>query len=405
MGMSARAATWIAWSLCTLTIALLACIVAFTVLHGVHRQGMAFLFAVLASALVGAVVASRRHQNPIGWFFLVSATSFAVGEATFRYAVYGLVIDPGSLPAARAMAWPQTWLWAPGVAFVIIFLPLYFPNGRLLSPRWRPVLWLAIALSLSFAFFSAFMPGTVSDVPGVSNPLGIEALRPVLRVLEVVMVWMFPIVVFLSVASLVVRFWRSLGEERQQMKWFTYAVAAMFGMILLTNVLDAMNSALFAIVDFVTSLVFASIPVATGIAVLRYRLYDIDLLINRTLVYGALTALLVTMYVGTVVVLQELFRAVTGQESQLAIVASTLAVAALFNPLRRRIQSFIDRRFYRRKYDAAKTLEAFSTRLRNETDLEALNNELVGVVRETMQPAHVSLWLRPDTPLKGEQPD
>jgi hypothetical protein len=212
MGMSARAATWIAWSLCTLTIALVACVVAFTVLHGVHRQGMAFLFAVLASALVGAVVASRRHHNPIGWFFLVSATSFAVGEATFRYAVYGLVIDPGSLPAARAMAWPQTWLWAPGVAFVIIFLPLYFPNGRLLSPRWRPVLWLAISLSLSFAFFSAFMPGTVSDVPGVSNPLGIEALRPVLRVVEVVMVWTFPIVFFLSVASLVVRFWRSRGE-------------------------------------------------------------------------------------------------------------------------------------------------------------------------------------------------
>jgi hypothetical protein len=140
-----------------------------------------------------------------------------------------------------------------------------------------------------------------------------------------------------------------------------------------------------------------------GIAVLKYRLYDIDLLINRTLVYGALTALLVGVYVGSIVVLQGLLRALTGQESQLAIVASTLAVAALFNPLRRRIQSFIDRRFYRRKYDARKTLEAFSAKLRDETDLETLNNELVGVVRETMQPAHVSLWLRPDTPRKGEE--
>ena len=401
--MSTRAASWLAWSVCALTITLVACVVVFMVLHGVHRQGVAFLGAVVASALVGGVVASRRHQNPIGWFFLVSAACFAVGEATFRYALYGLVIEPGSLPAARAMAWPQTWLWAPGVALVIIFLPLYFPNGRLLSPRWRPALWLAIALSLSFAFFSAFMPGEVSNVPSVTNPLGIEVLRPVLRVVEDVMVWTFPVIVVVSVASLVVRFWRSWGEERQQMKWLTYAVAAMSGMILLTNLLDAANSPLFAIVDLVTSLVFAGIPVAAGIAVLKYRLYDIDILINRTLVYGLLTVLLAAVYVGCVVLLQGVLRTLTGQESQLAIVASTLTIAALFNPLRRRVQSFVDRRFYRRKYDARKTLEAFSAKLRDETDLEALNTELVGVVRETMQPAHVSLWLRPNTLRHGER--
>ncbi len=335
-------------------------------------------------------------HNPVGWFFVISAACFAVGEATFRYAVYGIVIDPGSLPAARAMAWPQTWLWAPGVALVIMFLPLYFPNGRLLSPRWRPAVWLAISLSLSFAIFSAFMPG-------VANPLGIEALSPVLRVVEVVMVWMFPVVVFFSAASLIVRFWRSRGEERQQMKWLTYAVAAMSVMILLTNWLDATNSVLYPVVDTLTSLVFAGIPVAAEIAVLKYRLYEIDAIINRTVVYGSLTMVLALVYLGGVVSLQYVFRVLTGGGSQAAIVASTLAIAALFNPLRRRVQAFVDRRFYRRKYDAAKTLAAFSTRLRDETDLEWLGDELVSVVHETVQPEHVSLWLRPSGRTGGEE--
>jgi hypothetical protein len=391
--MASRIAAWLAWSLCTLTIVLVACVVVFMVLHGVHRQGVAFLAAVVASALVGAVVASRRPQNPIGWFLAVSAACFAVGEATFRYALYGLIIEPGSLPAARAMAWPQTWLWAPGVALVVIFLPLYFPNGRLLSARWRPVSWFAVSLSVSFAIFSAFTPGEVSDVPGVTNPLGIEALGPVLGTVQPFMLWSLPVVIFSSVASLVVRFRRSRGEERQQMKWLTYSVAALFGMILLTNSLDA-DSPLYSVVDNLTALVFAGMPVAVGIAVLKYRLYDIDRLVNRTLVYGPLTATLVALYFGGVAAMQAIFVALTGQQSTLAIVASTLVIAALFNPVRRRIQSLIDRRFYRKKYDARKTLEAFSAKLRDETDLEALNNELVGVVRETMQPAHASLWLR-----------
>jgi hypothetical protein len=295
------------------------------------------------------------------------------------------------------MVWPQTWLWAPGVALVIIFMPLFFPDGRLLSPRWRPVLWLAVSYSVVVAVFTAFTPGEVSDVSGVTNPLGIEALRPALGAIDAIMVWSFPVVIFSSVASLVVRFRRSRGEERQQMKWLTYAVTAMLGMILLTNSLDD-ESSLYAVVDNLTALVFASMPVAVGIAVLRYHLYDIDLLINRTLVYGSLTAVLVLVYVGGVVLLQSVFRALTGQESQLAVVASTLAIAALFNPLRHRLQSFIDRRFYRRRYDAAQTLETFGARLREETDLDALSEDLLGVVRETIQPAHVSLWL---TPVRG----
>jgi hypothetical protein len=190
-----------------------------------------------------------------------------------------------------------------------------------------------------------------------------------------------------------VRFRRSRGVERQQMKWFVYAVALLLTFPLEGLLPDIVDNVLFG-------LTLIAIPTAIGIAVLRYRLYEIDIVINRTLVYGSLTALLVAVYFGGVATTQTIFRALTGQEQQpqLAIVVSTLAIAALFNPLRRRIQGFIDRRFYRSKYDAAKTLEAYSSKLRDETDLDALTAELVGVVRETMQPAHVSLWLRPELP-------
>jgi hypothetical protein len=187
------------------------------------------------------------------------------------------------------------------------------------------------------------------------------------------------------------------------MKWLTYAVAAMSVMILLTNWLDATNSVLYPVVDTLTSLVFAGIPVAAEIAVLKYRLYEIDAIINRTVVYGSLTVVLALVYLGGVVSLQYVFRVLTGGGSQAAIVASTLAIAALFNPLRRRVQAFVDRRFYRRKYDAAKTVAAFSTRLRDETDLEWLGDELDSVVRETVQPEHVSLGLRPSGRTGGEE--
>jgi cytochrome b subunit of formate dehydrogenase len=231
----------------------------------------------------------------------------------------------------------------------------------------------------------------------IDNPIGIEGLAfvedlPVFGVLTA----LFGVGLVGAVASVVVRFRRSRGVERQQMKWFLYAVALLLAFPLEGLLPDIVDNVLFG-------LTLIAIPTAVGIAVLRYRLYDIDLLINRTLVYGSLTAMLVLAYVGGIVLFQGFFRALTGQGSQLAIVASTLAIAALFTPLRRHIQSFIDRRFYRRKYDAAKTLEAFSAKLRDETDLEALNNELVGVVIETMQPAHVSLWLRPDTASKKDE--
>jgi hypothetical protein len=397
--MKRRTAAWLAWSLCALTIALVTCVVVFSVFYRDNLRGLAFLLAVVSNALVGAVLASHRPRNPVGWFFVFSAASFAVSEATFRYAVYGLVIDPGSLPLARAMAWPATWLWVPGVLLVLVFLPLYFPDGRLLSLRWRPVVWLAIFVSGATVVIWAFLPGKVGDVWDITNPIGLAALRPAIGGLEVVMAVLFLGFILSSVVSLVVRFRSSQGRERQQMNWLTYAAATVVGMVLLTTLLEAANLVFLSeMAGLATDLLIAGIPVGVGIAVLRYRLYDIDAVINRTLVYGSLTALLALVYLGGVTASQAIFRTLTGEQEQpqLAIVVSTLIITALFNPLRRRIQAFIDRRFYRRKYNARKTLEAFSAKLRDETDLEALNSELVGVVRETMQPAHVPLWLRPD---------
>jgi hypothetical protein len=397
---NSRAAAWLAWSLTALTIVLICCTVAFDFIYRDALQELPFLVGVVASALVGAIVASRRPRNPIGWFFVLSASSFAIRDATLRYAFYGLIIAPGSLPLAHAMAWPSGWMFLPGVTLILLFVPLYFPNGQLLSPSWRPVLWLAVFVSVILSVLWAFSPGATSGVRGLTNPLGIEALRPWSGKLGDTVTGVLFLTVFLaSLFGLVVRFWRSRGGERQQMKWITYAAGAMFTMVILVTLIDvvAPNSPLAKVTNTLTNATFAGIPVAVGIAVLKYRLYDIDVIINRTLVYGSLTVLLAALYFGGVTATQSLFRSLTSQEElpQLVVVASTLVIAALFSPLRRRIQSLIDRRFYRRKYDARKTLEDFSVRLREETDLEALNNDLVGVVRDTMQPAHVSLWLRP----------
>jgi hypothetical protein len=257
-----------------------------------------------------------------------------------------------------------------------------------------------IALT-TLAFGSAFTPGPLSDYPEVNNPVGLAPLEG--SVLEDGGVgWvLLSATVVISAVSIAVRYRRTTGEERQQIKWFVFAsVLIAVGWAASWVAQDATSGSggplgAVSLLLGITSLL--GIPVAVGVAILRHHLYDIDILINRTLVYATLTASLILVYLGGVVLLQGIFRTLTGQDSQLAIVASTLTIAALFSPLRRRIQSFIDRRFYRRKYDAARTLEAFSAKLREETDLETLNEDLVGVVRETMQPAHASLWLRSRT--------
>jgi hypothetical protein len=356
-----------------------------------------------AFAVVGALLLLKRPENPIGWIMAANAFMLSVVIAAGYYATY--VMLTRGRPDALAVfgAWISNCFWFLMLALTFVYLPLLFPDGRLLSRRWLPVAVVAGALPLAVVVLRALMDTIpVNEARGhkIDNPIGIEGLGaveglPIYGALNVLFFFGFGGVV----ASVVVRFRRSRGVERQQMKWFTSAIVVLLGGSLLFGaVSQATGVRWLDDVGFVFSMAgIASLPATVGIAILRYRLYGIDLIINRALVYGPLTAMLVLCYLGGVVSLQAALRSLTGQESTIAVVASTLAIAALFNPLRRRVQGFVDRRFYRRKYDAAKTLEGFSTRLRDETDLDALNDDLVGVVRETVQPAYASLWLRAPT--------
>jgi hypothetical protein len=401
--MSIRSAAWIAWSLCVLCVALATASQILALLNGRTLGEIFITFAILtvSFSVVGALIISHRPENSIGWIFLAVGFFYGLLSAGDEYAIYALLTNPGALPLGAEASWLGQWIWAPGLGLILVFLPLLFPDGHPPSYRWRWVAWLG-GLSIGLAVVSS----TIGLWPerGPALVTGDENPSHVVQVLVVFVALPMMLLAGLgAVISLLVRFRRARGDEQQQIKWFAFAAALTFVWILVIEVFAELLSieggvpeAILAFTWASAGLVIPSIPIATGIAILRYRLYDIDRIINRTLVYGALTATLVALYFGGIVVLQRVFVLLTGQQSTLAVVASTLLIAALFTPLRRRIQGFIDRRFYRSKYDARKTLEAFSTRLREETDLEALNSELVEVVRETMQPAHVSLWLRPD---------
>jgi hypothetical protein len=370
---------------------------------------------------VGALIVARFPGHPIGWIFCGVGLLYAARRFALAYTDYTLfAFVPPGWPWVEYAAWFSDWVSFPVLILAGVFLMVLFPDGRLPSRRWHIVTWAAVFGAAVTALAYAFWPGELLNHPYIINPFGVEVVGvdttdtfyAALLLLGMTTLWVSSIV---ALFSPILRMHRVRGDERQQLKWFLYAAAPavvcltpfLLGVILFVfpryelpwEVIDAML--------FVAVLALLVLPVFTYVAILKYRLYDIDVVINRTLVYGSLTALLAAGYVSGVATTQAVFRALTGQQEQpqLAIVISTLAIAALFNPLRGRIRGFIDRRFYRSKYDAAKTLEAFSAKLRDETDLDALSDDLVGVVRETMQPAHVSLWLRPNTPSKGEQAD
>jgi hypothetical protein len=405
----------LAWSMWVVSFVLLALGVLFSFLTRTVPDPNAFGLpfdtllsaALLAFPTVGALVASRRRGNAIGWLFCVVGVLFGVQSAAYGWGVYGLFAQPGELPGAELAAWLSTWLFVPVLFCIPVYLFLLFPDGRAISRRWKPVAWLAGAGLLTTTLGSALSPGRLEGPPfeTVENPVGIAGGGEVLYWTTVLGYWLTLASILLAGVSLVLRFRRAGGSEREQLKWFASA-AALFAATTIVYTFFLAGVAEQA-GQISTLLAFAGIPVAVGVAILRHRLYDIDVVINRTLVYGSLTLLLLLVYFGGVTTTQAIFRTLAGQQEQpqLAIVVSTLAIAALFNPLRRRIQSFIDRRFYRSKYDARKTLEAFSVELRDATDLDALSDDLVGVARETMQPAHVSLWLRPEKALKGAQID
>ena len=420
--MSSRGTSWLAWSLAALSVVMFVGSVALWVLaHSTHvpqsldadltTGGLLGQALFLVFPLVGALIASRRPQNPIGWLCLVDGLLWTTTNMLDYHSLYGMA-SPGSVPFPEVLAGVNHWLWVPTVGLLGTYVFLLFPDGRLPSRRWRPLAWLSGVVIASGSLGFMLSPGPLDMPRGIRNPFGLEA-APWVAVAAYAILPLLPLCMLASALSLVMRYRRSRGDVRQQIKWIafaaslvalTYLIAIVALFIHPSEIWLAAGLPLWLdLIEYAALLSITSVPIAIGFAVLKYRLYDIDLIINRTLVYGSLSVTLVLLYFAGIVVLQRVFVALTGEQSTLAVVASTLLIAALFNPLRRRVQAFVDRRFYRSKYDAAKTLEAFSAKLRDETDLVTLSDDLVGVVRETMQPSHVSLWLRPDTTSESEQ--
>ena len=342
----------------------------------------ALFVSVLAYSAVGSLIVSRRSGNRVGWIFLAAGLGIQVALFCQEYAIYALREAPGSMPGG---SWAGLLAdMAPVAALALgTFLLLLFPTGQLTSPRFRPVAWLAAASLFVMGLGTALGPGTLSSVTGANKPIEIEF--PLFS--DGGWAWLGTMLALLLAAVSVFIRYRSGGtDERQQLRWFLAAAPIFIASFFLIDSGEALS--------VLGALGISSLPIAAGIAIFRYRLYDIDLVIRRTLVYGAATAVLAGLYFGIVLLMQQVFSSFAGG-SDLAVAVSTLAVAALFGPARQRIQQVVDRRFYRRRYDAQRTLESFSATLRDEIDIDALGGELRSIVRETMQPAQVSLWLRP----------
>jgi MFS family permease len=350
------------------------------------------LVIVLSFGWFGALIVARQPRQPIGWILCALAGTIALTFFANEYAIYGLITDPGAVPGAAAVAWFATWAFAIPLGLLAALL-LLFPTGRPPSPRWRWWLWVAGVGNLLFILSHlSYWPlrGAGLLRLDISDPAGLPG------VLYTIGATAGPVAVVAAGVSVLVRFRRAQGAERQQIKWLLYAVlTAILGYPLLVVVMTALGYSSELAGDVSVSLLVAPIPLAMGLAILRFRLYDIDRLINRTLVYGLLTATLGLAYAGAVLIFGQAFGGVTQDPPSWAVAGATLAVAALFQPARRRIQAVVDRRFNRRKYNAAKTIEAFSARLRDEIDLDTLSAELLAVAHQTMQPTMAALWLRP----------
>ena len=397
---NARRVAWLAWALLALALLIAIPDVILTTINNPPTLADNILSAafLLIFAGMGALIASRRSHNPVGWLLCLVALLSLTGGLILEYAYYGLVSHPGSLPAAIWVVPLGGAARSAGWFYMLTLVPLYFPTGKLLSPRWRWVVWIvavATVASIAGAALSPFGDFTDLRLMNIHNPLEIVPSAVGDALGESASLVLF-LLVPACACSVVLRFRRSRGIERQQLKWFVYAMAiGLMGSI-----------GLFAVVWFsvnsnpdtsLWTLVTVGMPIAAGIAILRYRLYDIDIIIKRTLVYGSLTAILAALYFALVIGAQHVTQAFTGQQvgqQPVVIVLSTLLIAALFQPLRARLQRWMDRRFYRSRYNAAKTLAAFSATLRSELDPDELRGRLLGVVEETMRPTHVSLWLR-----------
>ena len=423
--MSARIAKWVAWSMCALAVVLTIAGVPLAIIAANAASNPAtqvppaaakalqaspldvigtllISLGVLAFSALGAVIVSRYPSHAIGWIFCVYGLLSVAEPFAAYYAVWTLFLAPGVLPGGLTAAWFQNWIWVVSSALLSAYVPLLFPTGRLPSRRWRPVWWMAtiatVLLSLGFAFHVGPLFNHL-EAFNIPNPYAIEATGDLFAAFTNLPFDLLLLSMLLAAISLIVRLRRAHGEERRQIKWFGYFGALLAGLFVLQGIVRYTIYVSTPTFEWLYTLswplAFVALPIATGLAILRYHLFDIDVLIRLTLVYGTLTALLAGVYVGLVIAGQAAVRALTGQRGQQAvvIVATTLLVATLVTPLRRGIQAAIDRRFYRHKVDAARTLAAFGVTLHSEVDLEELSMRLLSVVDETVRPMHVSLWL------------
>src|SRR5215210_3076772 len=367
--MGRRAAAWLAWSLVALSVAPLLGGIALAQMTKSTAPVLPYdgpvdavftLATLLTFSVVGAIIASRHPRNTIGWLFCAVGLVIGLDTLARGYAEFWFSGSSGSRSLGEAAAWFSSWSWTLEVVVPTTFLLLLFPDGRLPSPRWRPVAWCAGLGIIGFVVGYSLDAGPLGGFPELVNPYGLDS--PVVGIVTLAANVMVGGSMVASAISLIVRARRAGRVERQQIKWLAYGGAVVVGLIFVAGLISIWSVRV-SIAG--TNLALLGLPLFTGVAVVRHRLYDIDFLINRTLVYGALTATLALVYFGSVATAQAIFRTFTGQQEQpqLAVVVSTLVIAALFSPLRRRIQTFIDRRFYRKKYDARKTLETFSAKL------------------------------------------
>ncbi|MDX1616226.1 MAG: hypothetical protein R3300_18075 [Candidatus Promineifilaceae bacterium] len=381
----------------TATLVLTATVLAFVTGWGVY-EGLGFrsfgVFAGIAFGTVALVIIVNQPRHAIGWVLAYLGLGWAVRDVLLELALYAQLVTE-QLTLATTLAWIVNWYWQL-IVYGIFLLLLLFPTGKLPTSRWRVALGLlGVTVALSMLHL-ALQPGPLAVIPGLANPYGVEFTGSLAVLRPYVLAVLLSLGFGTAAAAAIVRFRRAGGIERQQLKWFAYAV---------TVALVLVGSSSWPGMEWLLAISWVAVllpPVAIGLAVMRYRLYDIDLIIRRTLVYGLVTALLAAVYFSSVVLLQRLFTALAGQQSPVAIVISTLVIAALFSPVRGRVQRFINRRFYRQEYDAVQTLAQFGAVARQEVDLETLTGSLLQVVDQTMQPDELTLWLAPLTAERDE---
>ncbi len=351
-------------------------------------RGFSGVWAV-GFGLVGALLTRRRPGHPVGWIFAAAGMLAAVDFASFEYAL-AAVVGHRDLPAGDYVGWLQLWIWVPFVALITVYLPLLFPDGRLPGPRWRPVSWAAAGCGVIAASGLAITPGVVVNLRALRNPFGVHPAAVSNTAIAVGLAGLIGCVV-VAVWSLLVRARRGTSVERQQIKWLAYAGCLVAATLVPSTILSLSTGTAARIAEGALMIAIVTVPVAVAVAVLKYRLYEIDRIISRTLAYVVVTGLMAGVYAGLVL----LATRVLGVTTPPAVAAATLAAAAFFNPLRHRVQRVVDRRFNRARYDADKTVAAFASRLQDAVDLDAVQADLVGVVQHALEPARISVWIRP----------